>query len=423
MTEIAIRVEGLSKKYRIGLKERRHETFMGAVVDWFRQPVRNFRNLRKLTRFDDGDEEDVIWALRDVSFEVRRGEVVGIIGRNGAGKSTLLKVLARITEPTAGRAVVNGRVGSLLEVGTGMHGELTGRENIYLSGTILGMTKSEIDRKFDEIVEFAELGKFIDTPVKRYSTGMKVRLGFAIAAHLEPEILLIDEVLAVGDAAFQKKCLGKMGDVARAGRTVLFVSHNMAAVASLTKRSLWIHHGNVLMDGRSPKVIDQYLTMIGKKEDQEFRQVTNDVIDLLSCSIMKKDYVFDVREPVPIQIVCRIKKPVKKLRIGFDLENQYGIHLFRSYHDENMKELQELRPGVYRFLCKIPPYVLNTGLYYINLRAGIHGVKRLFVLEHVKYFHVANLSGFNSRYGGKPGLLNLNMDWKVEADGVEKSSV
>ncbi len=235
MSDIAIRVENLSKRYRIGLKEEMHDTFAASMMDFVRRPLENLRRLRRLSQFkENGHEpEDIIWALKDVSFEVKRGEVVGLIGRNGAGKSTLLKILSNITYPTSGRVQMHGRVSSLLEVGTGFHPELTGRENIYLNGTILGMTKAEIDRKLDEILDFAGVEEFIDTPVKRYSSGMKVRLAFSVAAHLEPEILVVDEVLAVGDAEFQNKCLGKMGEVAKGGRTVLFVSHNMGAIRSL----------------------------------------------------------------------------------------------------------------------------------------------------------------------------------------------
>jgi lipopolysaccharide transport system ATP-binding protein len=223
---LAIRVDNLGKRYRIGARQKQPNTLRERIENLVASP---FDYLRSTLR--GPSEEEILWALKDVSFEIQQGDVVGIIGRNGAGKSTLLKILSRITEPTSGRAEVNGRVGSLLEVGTGFHPELTGRENIYLNGAILGMRKAEIDRQFDEIVDFAEIEKFIDTPVKRYSSGMYVRLAFAVAAHLEPEILLVDEVLAVGDAAFQKKCLGKIGDVAREGRTVLFVSHNMAAIS------------------------------------------------------------------------------------------------------------------------------------------------------------------------------------------------
>ena len=227
MSDIVIRVDSLSKQYRIGGKQEGYRTLRDTLTETFVSPFRRARKLLRGHAYGAAELDEIIWALRDISFEVKRGEVVGIIGRNGAGKTTLLKILSRITEPTEGYAEIHGRVGSLLEVGTGFHPELTGRENIYLNGAILGMKKAEIERKFDEIVDFAEIEKFIDTPVKHYSSGMYVRLAFAVAAHMEPEILLVDEVLAVGDAAFQKKCLGKMGEVAEGGRTVLFVSHNM----------------------------------------------------------------------------------------------------------------------------------------------------------------------------------------------------
>lgn len=261
MSAAAITVEHLSKAYRIGQKEEVHDTLTGAMLSWTRAPLRNFRRLQRLNTFDasrDSAEPDVLWSLRDVSFEVQPGEVVGIIGRNGAGKSTLLKILSRITRPTSGRAVIRGRVSSLLEVGTGFHPELTGRENIYMNGTILGMRKREIDRKFDEIVEFSGVEKFLDTPVKRYSSGMKVRLAFAVAAHLEPEILIIDEVLAVGDFEFQKKCLGKMNDVATSGRTVLFVSHNLTAVESLCSACLLLEQGRLAFSGETTEALRMY---------------------------------------------------------------------------------------------------------------------------------------------------------------------
>jgi len=257
MSDIAIRVERLSKRYRIGGPQARYKTIRETLVETARAP---FRRLAEVARGQArATSDETIWALKDVSFEVKRGEVVGIIGRNGAGKSTLLKILSRITEPTSGRAEIHGRVGSLLEVGTGFHPELTGRENIYLNGAILGMKKAEIERKFDEIVAFSEIEKFLDTPVKHYSSGMYVRLAFAVAAHLEPEILLVDEVLAVGDAAFQKKCLGKMGDVAREGRTVLFVSHNMTAVQALCPQCVLLDSGRLAHQGETIKVVRHYL--------------------------------------------------------------------------------------------------------------------------------------------------------------------
>src|SRR6266446_9900433 len=259
MSDTVIRVENLGKKYIIGHQSNGHRTLRDVLADAV--SLRSFRNQKSEIR---NLKSEPFWALKDVSFEVTQGEVVGIIGRNGAGKSTLLKILSRITEPTEGRAKIYGRIGSLLEVGTGFHGELTGRENIYLNGAILGMKRGEIEDKFDEIVEFSEIEQFLDTPVKRYSSGMYTRLAFAVAAHLEPEILIVDEVLAVGDSAFQKKCLGKMGAVASSGRTVVFVSHNMAAVKSLTTRGIVLDAGRVVFSGTTEQVIQHYVQLISR---------------------------------------------------------------------------------------------------------------------------------------------------------------
>jgi lipopolysaccharide transport system ATP-binding protein len=261
MNDIAIKVENLGKLYRIGAQQELYPTLRESLVS-------NFKRLT--TKRTSQSANNTIWALKDVSFEIKRGEVVGIIGRNGAGKSTLLKVLAHITEPTEGRVILRGRVGSLLEVGTGFHPELTGRENIYLNGAILGMKKVEIERKFDEIVAFTEIEKFLDTPVKHYSSGMYIRLAFAVAAHMDPEILLVDEVLAVGDAAFQKKCLGKMGQVAGEGRTVLFVSHNMVAVRSLCKDVYLIESGKIVVAGRADEVINKYIVSTNTQEKDDY---------------------------------------------------------------------------------------------------------------------------------------------------------
>ncbi len=291
MSDIAITVENLSKLYRIGMRERKHETFIGALTSWVTAPLNNYRRLSKLTHFDTlvssrslsvGDrrsavfQDDLIWALKDASFEIKQGEVIGVIGRNGAGKSTLLKILSRITEPTSGRALINGRVASLLEVGTGFHAELTGRENIYLNGTILGMTRKEVDAKFDEIVDFAEVEKFIDTPVKHYSSGMHVRLAFAVAAHLEPEILLVDEVLAVGDVAFQKKCIGRMNTAAKGGRTTIFVSHQMNQIRRLCQSVLWFSHGQINQIGPTIEVVSAYETAMSASRSSETLANTND---------------------------------------------------------------------------------------------------------------------------------------------------
>lgn len=275
----AIIADGLSKLYRIGMKKNAQDTIGGAFFDFIKSPVHNFRKYRSLYRFDDyyrkedgNTPSDILPALEDISFSVKKGEAVGIIGRNGAGKSTLLKIFSRITSPTTGTAEIRGRIGCLLEVGTGFHMELTGRENIYLNGAILGMRKLEIDQKIDDIIEFSGVEKFIDTPVKRYSSGMKVRVGFAVAAHLEPEILIIDEVLAVGDIEFQQKCIGKMKDVAGEGRTVLFVSHNLSAVRALCTRGILIRDGKIAMDAPVEETINYYLESLGNSSDDPFEE-------------------------------------------------------------------------------------------------------------------------------------------------------
>jgi lipopolysaccharide transport system ATP-binding protein len=263
MDDVVIRVEGLSKCYKIGMKRKKNETLLEAMAYSIVRPIKNLRELRYLSRKPNDDSSNgahgLIWAIKDVSFTIKRGEIVGIIGNNGSGKSTILKILSRITEPTRGRAEIYGRVGTLLEVGTGFHPDLTGRENIYLNGTILGMKKREIDRKFDEIVDFSEVEKFLDTPIKRYSSGMQVRLAFAVAAHLEADILFIDEVLAVGDSRFVEKSLNKMESVKNEGRTILFVSHSMNSVMQMCDRCLWIEDGRLKKDGKTKKIINEYL--------------------------------------------------------------------------------------------------------------------------------------------------------------------
>jgi lipopolysaccharide transport system ATP-binding protein len=279
--DIAISVNNVSKCFRIGVEEQVKENFAQEIVEFIKSPLQNFRKYKSLYDFNDIDPNDqsswsmndILWALRNVSFELKHGEVLGVVGRNGAGKSTLLKILSRITPPTNGEIVIEGRVSSLLEVGTGFHPELTGRENVYLNGIILGMKKTEIDRKFDEIVEFSGVSKFLDTPVKRYSSGMKVRLAFSVAAHLDPDILIVDEVLAVGDIAFQNKCLGRMQVVAGEGRTVLFVSHNMGAISNLCTRAIWLDHGQLVAEGDVGPILGRYLkegTNIGKTNSDDW---------------------------------------------------------------------------------------------------------------------------------------------------------
>jgi lipopolysaccharide transport system ATP-binding protein len=275
MSHIAVEVAGLSKKYQIGSLQKSYYRLTDQLADIFMAPVRRAGRLLRGRATGAADLDETIWALKDISFQIESGEVVGILGRNGAGKSTLLKILSGISDPTEGYADIYGRVGSLLEVGTGFHPELTGRENIYLNGAILGMKKAEIKRKLDEIVAFAEIDKFLDTPVKHYSSGMFVRLAFSVAAHLEPEILLVDEVLAVGDLAFQRKCLGKMDDVAQGGRTVLFVSHNMGLLQMLCKRGIFLHQGTVSTDGTITEAVDAYLQSLEQARSQDLSQRTD----------------------------------------------------------------------------------------------------------------------------------------------------
>lgn len=343
---IVIKAENIGKCYRIGLKEQVHDSLGGAIIDFIKNPLKNYRKYRSLYKFDDikensfADSEDIIWALRDISFTVHKGETLGIIGRNGAGKSTLLKILAKITDPTTGRAEIHGRVSSLLEVGTGFHPELTGRENIYLNGSILGMRKTEIDRKFDEIVDFSGVEKFLDTPVKRYSSGMRVRVAFAVAAYLEPEILIIDEVLAVGDEEFQKKCLGKMQDVGQAGRTVLFVSHNMPAVTRLCGRTILLEEGQILKDGPSRDVIGSYLGSetgtIGERVWADpSKAPAGEVCRLRAVRARSKDgqiiETLDIRQPVRLEMEFEVLKTGHVLMPHYNILNEDGIELFSAY--------------------------------------------------------------------------------------------
>src|SRR5213078_2382955 len=311
MSDVAIRCEGLAKRYEIGEREA-YKTIRDVITDAVGAPFRRLRSAAQHSSNGNGShDKPTIWALDDVSFEIKPGEVVGIIGRNGAGKSTLLRVLSRITKPTRGRAQIRGRVGALLEVGTGFHPELTGRDNIYLSGAVLGMRSAEIKSKFDEIVAFAEIERFIDTPVKRYSSGMQVRLAFAVAAHLEPEILLIDEVLAVGDAEFQKKCLGKIGDVAKQGRTILFVSHHMPSVVRLSPRTLLLDHGRITDSGTTAEVVGTYLNSgFGLQAEQRWPDASSapgdDVVRLNVVRLQKTSgatqQFFDSRDSIGIEI-------------------------------------------------------------------------------------------------------------------------
>ena len=336
------------------------------------------------------------WALKDVGFEVKRGEVLGIIGRNGAGKSTLLKILSRITEPSEGRVTIKGRVASLLEVGTGFHPELTGRENIYLNGAVLGMTRAEIRRKFDEIVAFAEVEKFLDTPVKRYSCGMYVRLAFAVAAHLEPEILIVDEVLAVGDAEFQKKCLGKIGGIANGGRTVLFVSHSMPAISSLCSRALFVKGGRCEFDGATEEAVALYsaLDQSGKTvQSWSYNQAPGDSsLRLLQISVRQPGSIgsFNSAHPITVcmDVICQ-KNPDKDLCIGFELFDRKGASLWWSYHTDGYKDDWPIvKEGRNRLLCSLPANLFNSGLYQIAPRISVHNRGAIVHLPPIIEFNV-----------------------------------
>jgi len=378
MNDIAIKIDNISKRYRIGLKEELHDTFLSALASWIKAPISNFKKLRKFIVFDDNEtSEDTIWALKDISFEVKVGEVLGIIGKNGAGKSTLLKILARITEPSSGRALLNGRVSSLLEVGTGFHPELTGRENVYLNGTILGMSKIEIDRKFDEIVDFSGIEKFIDTPVKRYSSGMRVRLAFAVAAHLEPEILLIDEVLAVGDVVFQKKCLGKMEAVSKSGRTVFFVSHNMAAISSICSKAILLEQGRLVELGDTDHIIAQYL-----KSNYEMSKVPlnqrndrggNGNLKFSAISILNsKGYYIDhvvSGQDINISLKYHLRASCTgNITFGVNFDGFLGQQMFQCRSNLVGQTYKDL-PSNGVIKCSIPKIPLPPGEYKLKLWA------------------------------------------------------
>lgn len=423
MSDIAIRVENLGKLYRIGQQEP-YKTLRDVLTDAMFTPFRRlFGNLNSddlQCAIRNPQSEGWIWALKDVSFEVEQGEVIGIIGRNGAGKTTLLKILSQITGPTEGYADVRGRVGSLLEVGTGFHPELTGRENVYLNGAILGMKKEEIDRKFDEIVSFAEVEKFIDTPVKRYSTGMQVRLAFAVAAHLEPEILLVDEVLAVGDARFQKRCLGKMDDVAKSGRTVLFVSHNMQAVSLLCNRAILLEEGKVVADGPARQVVSEYLATESKQAAQETwsseNAPGNEVVKLRSVRTLNEErevsHEFNMGEAITLEVEFWCLRKARILT-SFHVYNDQGMLLFTTENLHNEWGQIEYEPGFYQCSCTIPSNLFIDGRYYATVYLSRGPGARIDVHEpEVISFEVKDDGSGRGDYMGEwRGLIRPLLPW------------
>jgi homopolymeric O-antigen transport system ATP-binding protein len=409
MAAAAIQVDGLSKRYRIGQLQSGYDTLRDSLT----------HAARRLARREHRAPEEEIWALKDVSFSVEQGDVLGLIGRNGAGKSTLLKVLTQITSPTAGQAVIRGRVGSLLEVGTGFHPELTGRENVYLNGAILGMGRREITRKLPEIVEFAGIGKFMDTPVKRYSSGMYVRLAFSVAAHLEPEILLVDEVLSVGDAEFQRRSLGRMEEYSQSGRTVVFVSHNMQAIARLCDRALLIDEGRIVLDGASEEVVAHYLQSVTGTQS---RQVWPDLesapggkrVRLREVRVVDSDGDLidsaDIRRPVGVELTFTVLRDDVAVFPKIKLYDREGDTAFNAIDTSAMwEELPAV--GDYRSTAWIPANFLNEGLYTVEAAvcslgtAGAHKLVHQTMVPDAVSFHVFDPGEGDSSKGGFPGHL------------------
>jgi lipopolysaccharide transport system ATP-binding protein len=426
LSDIAIRVEHLSKQFRIG-GTRDKRNFLEALTDGFKAPFRRTGRLLRGQATGAAELDDTIWALRDVSFEIKQGELVGIIGRNGAGKSTVLKILSRITEPTMGFAEIGGRVGSLLEVGTGFHHELTGRENIYLNGAVLGMRRAEINRKFDEIVAFAEVERFVDTPVKYYSSGMYLRLAFAVAAHLEPEILIVDEVLAVGDIRFQKKCLNKMEDVRGEGRTVLFVSHNMEAIMRLCPRAVLLDQGHIVTDGPTQQVTKIYLgtnrcAFSAREWEDGVGAPSGEVARLCAVRVRNDEGVVsqtvDIRRPVKIEMEYDVKKPGYILLPHYMFYNEEGILVFKTIDHDPEWRGQPRPTGHYLSTVQIPGNFLAEGLVIVTPALVTLNPTVLEFLERdaVSFEVVDKLNGDSARgdwAGPMSGLVRPLLNWET----------
>jgi len=418
MTEPIIEIENLGKRYLIGADREKYLSLRDQLAKTTHGFLHRFGVKHHLV-----PRTEEFWALKDVSFSVQEGEVVGIIGRNGAGKSTLLKILSQITPPTEGKIICRGRIASLLEVGTGFHPELTGRENIYLNGAILGMTRAEIKRKFDEIVAFAEVEKFLDTPVKRYSSGMYVRLAFAVAAHLEPEILVVDEVLAVGDAVFQKKCLGKMREVAKQGRTVLFVSHNMQAIRLLCSRCVLLQYGKVVANGEPEDVSSSYMGEGDKCTGERSWPLEiapgDHTLRILSLKTVTREGKvcsdFPSGRDVFVELLLDVRTIHEALRVGFELLWQDGTVVFTSFHNDAEASLwPALSVGINRLSCRIPPGLLNRGRYSVAPRIGLHCIQWIVHTPPSIEFSVHVTHGSNQFWVGassQPGVIRPVLSW------------
>ena len=425
MSDIAIRCEGLSKRYRIG-RGPQYKALRESLGSLLQYPFRLAHSLLRGGNGSSRDPEEIFWALQDVSFEVKTGDVLGVIGRNGAGKSTLLRILSRITEPTRGTAEIHGRVGSLLEVGTGFHAELTGRENVFLNGAILGMRKAEIKKKFDEIVAFAEIEKFVETPVKHYSSGMYVRLAFAVAAHLNPEILLIDEVLAVGDLAFQRKCLEKMDDVARCGRTILFVSHNLAAISNLCNKAIMLEKGRLLMAGDVAAVTSAYLESgIDLRAEAVappgMHTYGNDV-HLLRARILDCDGIarahLGAHQGAVLEIEYDVFKPISDMIVFFRLQNKDRLCVLMSTDvDQKPEAIYDCRnPGRYVARCSISPAYLRPGRYFVDIECGIPSVCWMDRWPEAIAFEVFDTGTVESKiHHRRDGVIAPILPWDTQA--------
>jgi lipopolysaccharide transport system ATP-binding protein len=428
MSDLAIKATDLGKLYRIGASPENYNTLRDTIAGAIRTPIRRIRQGFIPASVETNNERNnIIWALKDVSFEVKQGKVLGVIGRNGAGKSTLLKILSRVTEPSRGEVQIRGRVGSLLEVGTGFHPELTGRENIYLNGAILGMRRIEIDQKFDEIVLFSGVEKFIDTPVKRYSSGMYLRLAFAVAAHLEPEILVVDEVLAVGDAEFQRKCLGKMNEVAKEGRTVLFVSHNMSAILRLTEETIVLDRGQIIMRGKSGEAVDYYMsTGLSKTGERiwmrgELNPNTHPFVPVALRVRNSQSEIADMvrsTESFTIEIEYKLEEPIQGLRVGLYLMSMRGEHVFTTFDTDDPAKYDKygVRPiGHYVSECTLPQDYLNEGRYSLGLNASSFRVKRYFQDERALTFTVDAVGAPGKQWSEtRLGFTRPRLDWNIQ---------
>jgi lipopolysaccharide transport system ATP-binding protein len=420
--EPAISVTGIGKRYQLGELRSRPTLLTEAVVETFQRGLRRAREPRR----NQGAE---LWALKDVTFDIPDGEAVGVIGRNGSGKTTLLKILARITEPTTGRATIRGRLGAVIDVGTGFNQELNGRENIFLNGAILGMSRSEINAKFDEIVNFSGIEEFLDTPVKRYSAGMKVRLGFGVAAHLDPEVLLIDEVLAVGDAEFQAKSLARMTEIGRSGRTIIFVSHDMNAVTNLCQRAIWLDRGQIVKDGEASEVGNAYLgnqtlsvtpTWSPPVAPAEALDVVLHGMRLLDSEGTLRT-TFDRAEQVVVEFDLDVLRSDPRLRIGFDVTTPEGHLLYRAFHDDLVPGERLVPPGRWTVRCEIPANLLNQGFYSIHARIKINQFRWCVQEDNVLQLEVTDQAIVDGRDQARPGVIFPGFEWELEAGPMTSS--